>query len=334
MYALLLAGGGGTRLWPLSTVPHPKQFIQLEGEDYSLFQNTVRRCLQFTDEAHILVLTGQTYRTQIQEQLEQLGVTLPAENILYESVARGTLPALMLGVREVSRRGGGVIAALPCDHSIGKPEVLTAAILQAEKLAKQYLVTFGILPDRPETGYGYIKRGEAVGCGFQVQKFCEKPDYETAKQYLREGYFWNSGIFLFDSALFLQETAAYCPPVSEAFACMPPDQALEACPVISFDVGVLEQSRHVAVLPVNPEWSDLGGFTALHRHYKELADLDGNVLLGNSRQIDCRDCLVYPAESKISIVGLSNVIVAEKNGHIFISSPEGLSKIKQLSENR
>lgn len=330
MYALLLAGGGGTRLWPLSTVPHPKQFIRLQGEQLSLFQQTAKRCLSFTNEEHILVLTGQAYLEQIKEQMKEIGISLPPENILCEPVARGTLPALMLGVQEISNRGGGIVAALPCDHSIGKPEVLTNAIRRAQALAKDFIVTFGILPDRPEIGYGYIKRGEAVGTGFRVNQFCEKPDYQTAQKYLREGYFWNSGIFLFDAQLFIRETALHCPPVSEAFACMTPEEALEACPVISVDIGVLEQSKHVAVLPVNPDWSDLGGFEALHHHYSDQADEAGNVLLGDSRQIDCQNCLVYPDSSKIRIVGLKDVVVAEKNGQILISTPEGLAKIKQL----
>ena len=330
MYALLLAGGGGTRLWPLSTVSYPKQFIRLQGEECSLFQQTVKRCLEFTDEAHILVLTGQIYKEQIKEQLEELSVSIPDENILCEPAPRGTLPALMLGVLEIVKRGGGTIAALPCDHSVGKPEVLTDAILQAEALAKEFIVTFGILPDRPETGYGYIKRGTVAGTGFRVNQFCEKPDYETAKNYLREGYLWNSGIFLFDSELFQREVAVHCPSVSEAFSCMEPSEALKACPVISVDIGVLEQSDNVAVLPVNPQWSDLGGFLSLQQHYAEQTDEAGNVLLGDSRQIDCKDCLVYPDGSRIRIIGLENIIVAEKNGQILISTSEGLSKIKLL----
>lgn len=330
MYALLLAGGGGTRLWPLSTVPNPKQFIRLQGERLSLFQNTVKRCQKFTDEKHILVLTRQTYLEQIKDQLREIGVTIPSENILCEPVSRGTLPALTLGVQEVLKRGGGAVAAFPCDHFVGKPEILINAIHRAKPLIKQFIVTFGILPDRPETGYGYMKRGEPIGPGFRVNQFCEKPDYETAKRYLQEGYFWNSGIFLFDAELFTRETAVHCPPVSEAFACMTPDEAIEACPVISFDVGVLEHSKHVAVLPVNPDWSDLGGFEALHHHYSTRADDAGNVLLGDSRQIDCQDCLVYPDGSKIRIVGLNHIIVAEKNGQILITTPEGLARIKQL----
>ena len=236
----------------------------------------------------------------------------------------------MFGVKEILKRGGGTIVALPCDHSVGKPEVLTNAVLRAESLAKENIVTFGILPDRPETGYGYIKRGQAVGTGFRVLQFCEKPDYQTAEKYLKEGYFWNSGIFLFDAELFHREVEKYCPPVSEAFACMTPEEALEACPVISVDVGVLEQSEHVAVLPVNPEWSDLGGFLALKEHYGEKTDESGNVLLGDSRQIDCKNCLVYPDESKIRIIGLKDIVVAEKNGQILISTPEGLARIKLL----
>lgn len=331
MYALLLAGGGGTRLWPLSTKTHPKQFVRLRGEKDSLFQQTVRRSLEFTDESHILILTGQIYREQIKEQLAELSVSVPDENILCESVPRGTLPALMLGVKEVLKRGGDLIAALPCDHSVEKSAVLTGAILRAESLAKEWIVTFGILPDRPETGYGYIKRGSAVGTGFRVNRFCEKPDYETAERYLREGYFWNSGIFLFDAELFRDEVARHCPPVSEAFACMPPSEALEACPVISVDVGVLEQSERVAVLPINPGWSDLGGFLALQDYYGAEADEAGNVLLGDSRQIGCSDCLVYPDNSKIRIIGLEHIVVAEKNGQILISSADRLADIKQLS---
>lgn len=330
MYALLLAGGGGTRLWPLSTVPFPKQFIRLRGEEFSLFQHTVKRCLTFTDEAHILVLTGQTYKEQIKEQLEELSVSIPDENIICESVPRGTLPALMLGVSEVLKRGGGTIAALPCDHCVGKAQVLSDAIIKGKELAQENIVTFGILPHRPETGYGYIKRGTQAGAGFRVERFCEKPDFETAKQYVAEGYLWNSGIFLFDAELFCREVSAHCPEVYEAFDAMEPDDALEACPVISVDVGVLEKSDHVAVIPADPQWSDLGGFLALKQHYGEQADESGNVLLGDSRQIDCKDCLVYPEGSAIRILGLDNIIVAEKNGQILISTPEGLSKIKML----
>lgn len=330
MYALLLAGGGGTRLWPLSTLPYPKQFIRLRGEEFSLFQNTVNRCLEFTDAAHIIVLTGQSYVKQIQEQLAEISVTIPTENMVCESVPRGTLPALMLGVKEVLKRGGGTIAALPCDHCVKKPEVLTQAILDAQRLAQDNIVTFGILPDRPETGYGYIKRGNKLESGFRVERFCEKPDFETAKQYVAEGYLWNSGIFLFDAELFQQEVALHCPDVSQAFSTMSVQQALEACPVISVDVGVLEKSNHVAVMPVSPQWSDLGGFLSLKKHYETLADEDGNVLFDDCRQIDCKNCLVYPENSSIKIVGLENVIVAEQGGQMIICSADDLSKIKNF----
>ncbi len=327
MYALLLAGGGGTRLWPLSTKDVPKQFVIIDGEEHSLYQNTLLRCLKFTDPSHIIVLTGEIYRELIISQAEDIGINIPAENILCEPKPKGTLPAVMYGVSKIGV--DKLVAVLPCDHAIGRIDAFLDAI-EKSKTFEGKLVTFGIRPDRPETGYGYIKPAKACGAGFEVEAFCEKPNLETALLYLEQGYLWNSGMFVFNTGIFSEEVKKYSPDVYAAF--IHPETAFETSPSVSIDVGVMEKSSKVCVIPVDLNWSDLGGFRSVYEYKRDLCDEDGNLLLGDTAQIDCKNCLVYSTGEKVRVMGLSDVVVVSHNGQILVSKTSDLQRIKEIIE--
>lgn len=327
MYALLLAGGGGTRLWPLSTKDMPKQFVIIEGEKHSLYQNTLLRCLKFTDPSHILVLTGKIYKELIISQAEDIGINIPNENIICEPNPKGTLPAVMYGI---SKTGANeIVAVLPCDHAIGKLDEFLDAI-EKSKTFEDKIVTFGIMPDRPETGYGYIKPGKSYGEGFVAEAFCEKPNIETALSYLEQGYLWNSGMFVFNTTTFLEEVKKYSPDVYAAF--VHPETAFDTTPSVSIDVGVMENSSKVCVIPVDLNWSDLGGFRSVYEYKKDLCDENGNLLLGDTVQIDCENCLLYSTGEKIKVLGLSDVVVISHKGQILVAKTSDLHRIKEIIE--
>ncbi len=325
MYTLLLAGGGGTRLWPISTKETPKQFIKIDGEEHSLFQNTVLRCLNFSDAEHILVLTGEAYKQQIIDQAKEIGTKIPQKNILCEPKPKGTLPAIMYGVCHIDK--DEMVAVFPCDHAIGKTKEFTETI-EKSLCFEDRIVTFGIKPDRPETGYGYIKPGNALKTGFEVERFCEKPTLEVALSYLEQGYLWNSGIFVFKAGFFLEEVKTHAPDVYAAF--LNPDTAFDVTPSISVDYGVMEKTKNVCVIPADLHWSDLGSFRSVYEYRKELCDNENNILIGDTYQIGCDNCLLYSTGEKIRILGMSDVAVVSHNGQILISKFSELGRIKEI----
>lgn len=327
MYALLLAGGGGTRLWPLSTKEIPKQFVVIDGDKYSLFQNTLLRCAKFTDSDHMIILTGSVYKDMIIRQAEEIGIEIPDENILCEPKPKGTLPAVMLGVSHIGP--DKTAAVFPCDHAIDKTDAFLESIRKAVTLPER-IVTFGIKPDRAETIYGYIKPSVPEGVGFKAERFCEKPDLETAISYLEQGYLWNSGMFVFNTTVFLDEVKKYAPDVYASF--LSPDTAFETTPSVSIDIGVMEKSDIVNVIPVDLGWSDLGGFRSVYDYKRDLSDEEGNVLVGDSLQLDCNNCLIYSTGEKIRVMGLSDVVVVSHNGQIIISKTSHLPRIKEISD--
>lgn len=330
MYILLLAGGGGTRLWPLSTKEEPKQFLLLPGETESLFQKTLRRCLQLTDLSHIIILTAERYKEQIGQQIASMQLTVLPENILGEPVPKGTLPALLYGVQEVQRRGGQLVAAFPCDHSIEKEEAFLDTVRTALSHTEQAIVTLGITPSGPETNYGYIKPGESYETAYGVERFCEKPDLETAKQYVKEGYLWNSGMFLFSISLFLEEVRVHAPEVFAAF--QNPATAFEKTPSISIDYGVMEKTERIRVVPAAFGWSDLGGFRALKQFFAEQQDEQNNVKIGTVQTVDCQQCLFSSDTVSIHAVGLSDMAVVEHKGKLLICPMDRLGDISQFSK--
>ncbi|MDD1654832.1 MAG: mannose-1-phosphate guanylyltransferase, partial [Methanomicrobiales archaeon] len=238
--SLILAGGIGTRLWPLSRQFYPKQFLSLDGR--SLFQDTYRRAAALSGPERVMVVTSYLHQYLVRNQLEEMGVRIPEMHLLQEPVGRNTLPAIAWGlarVREEQREE--TVAVFPSDHVLGDGAV--EEIRRAVPLAAEYLVTFGIPPTGPHTGYGYIMPGKALALGAEVAAFREKPDRATAERYLKEGYLWNSGIFLLSTDVFFGELETYQPDLARAFREKDPDYT--SLPAISIDYGLLERSHRV-----------------------------------------------------------------------------------------
>ena len=283
--SIILAGGSGTRLWPLSREQYPKQFLKF-GKT-SLFQDTLERCLEISDIAEIFVVTNESQKFFVLGQIKELGYDIPVENILIEPKGKNTLPAICFGMREIERRyGSSVVGVFPSDHVLEKSAMRTIA--GAEALVPDYLVTFGIAPIYPHTGYGYIKPAQPPGPGYKVSEFREKPALEQAKEYVKEGCLWNSGMFLFNTDVFFAELREHEPSVLEAFeSSVDINQVYNKVSAVSIDYGIMEKSFRVAVVRLDGKWSDLGNFDAMYDELEK--DSSGNVVYG------CVDALLHSA---------------------------------------
>ncbi len=324
---VILCGGAGTRLWPLSRIDRPKPFVSLDGEK-TLFEQTLDRVRDRAVFAAPLVVVSEEFGGLVAEQLDRSGIT--ERQIVLEPCARGTAPAIALAALEAA--GDDLLLVLPSDHVIGNPAAFHAALELAIPAARMgWLVTFGIVPDRPETGYGYIQRGKENGFGgFEVERFVEKPDAALAAQYLATGgYSWNAGIFLFSAATLLAELTGHASYILPAIAAsraaarrdgdflIPDPSSFARVPAQSIDHAVMEKSRQVAVVPVDMAWSDIGSWEALHavsvRDERENAT-SGNVVLIDSDGsfarsdgplvvgIGVRDLVVVATERSVLIV--------------------------------
>lgn len=337
MKTLILAGGKGTRLWPLSRELMPKQFVRfLDG--WSLFQRTVKRALKFSRPAEVFVVTNREYRFRVLDDLRELGIEIPEENILLEPVGKNTLPAIYWGMKVIDETfGNSIVAVLPSDHLIEADEVYERAFRNAEKLAEKYLVTFGIKPTKPHTGYGYIKPGEKIGggapLGYRVAEFKEKPDLETAKRYVEEGYYWNSGMFAFSTSLFLDEVERHAPGVVEAFKNAGSiEEAYELAPEISVDYGVMEKTDRAAVVPLNTYWNDLGSFDAIYEVLDK--DNDGNAIKITGKNayhigINSRNNLIM-SERLTATVGVEDLIIIDTDDALLVAKKGESQKVKEV----
>ena len=363
---VLLSGGSGTRLWPLSRETHPKQFQPLVGED-SLLQATWRRIEGLAGIAAPLVVANEEHRFMVAEQLRQLGVAPAA--LLLEPVGRNTAPAIAVAALQAMAGGEDpLLLVLPSDHVIRDVPAFHAAVQAATAAAGQgALVTFGIVPAGPETGYGYIKAstasvggtsvpmpfaesigtevppaGAGVGGGVRrVERFVEKPDLATAQAYVVSGdYFWNSGMFLFRASRFLAELQRFAPAmVTAATAALAGAKrdadflrldraAFEACPADSIDYAVMEKTDAAAVLPIDVGWSDVGSWSALW----EIADQDpdGNAHHGDVIALGCRNTLAWGGRRLVSLLGLENVIVVDTDDALLVAARDQVQQVKDI----
>ncbi len=327
MKTIILAGGKGTRLWPLSREEFPKQFLKIFN-DKSLLQETLERALLFSKPDEIYIVTNERYKFMVVQHIREMEADVPEDNVILEPMAKNTLPAIFYGVKVILERDGeDVIAVLPSDHLIRVNEGYKKAFRAAEKLAERYLVTFGIKPTRPHTGYGYIKPGEPLEWGFKVDRFVEKPDYETAKRYVEEGYLWNSGMFMFSARIFMEECLKLAPEVAMAFEEEDVAKAYERAPEISIDYGLMEKTDKAAVVPLDVFWSDVGSFDAIY----EVMDKDENenAVKGEVLSIDSRNNLII-GESLIATIGIENAIIVDSGDAILVCSREVSQKVKDL----
>lgn len=330
---VILSGGSGTRLWPLSRSQKPKQLLSLTGSE-TMLQLTARRSAGDPRFSAPVVVGVGSQAAIVQSQLEAIGIEAAA--LILEPCARNTAPAIALAA--LAAAPGAALLVMPSDHVIADVPAFRAAIEAAmPAVAEGWLVTFGITPDKPETGYGYIRRGEAVMEGvYRVAAFVEKPDLARAEMFLAEGdYAWNGGIFLFRADSYLAALDRHAPDIAvEARSAMagarhdgahihPDPIAFAACPSESIDYAIMEKADRVAVVPVEMGWSDLGSWDAMY----EIAAKDehGNASRGDVVLIDAADCLVRSDGPLVAAIGVRDLIVVA-TGDAILVMPRGTSQ--------
>ncbi|MBU0791847.1 MAG: mannose-1-phosphate guanylyltransferase/mannose-6-phosphate isomerase [Gammaproteobacteria bacterium] len=334
---VILSGGVGSRLWPLSREHFPKQCLPLTDKEYSLLQQTMLRTLSL-EVADPIVVCNEDHRFLIAQQLQSIGVK--KSSIVLEPEGRNTAPAIALAALEASRSqsGDALMLVLPADHVIRDLAAFEATIKQAVELAKQdALVTFGVQPTRPETGYGYIRSGE----NFSVVEFVEKPNAETAQAYLDSGeYLWNSGMFLFSAKAYLDELALYradiFQAVSQAYAQRLDDldfvridaELFAQCPEESIDFAVMESTKKAKVVPYLGDWSDIGAWDALYDYADK--DADNNVLLGDVMSEDSSNCLVRSESRLVAVVGVNDLVVVETADAVLVMDKNNAQDVKKI----
>jgi mannose-1-phosphate guanylyltransferase/mannose-6-phosphate isomerase len=322
MKSIILAGGVGTRLWPLSRKYYPKQFIQLDGR--SLFQRTCERAALLSGFDGIYVVTNEIHHYLVRNQIEELGYSLPDDHLLAEPAGKNTLPAIAWAMQRVRAEDPLASAVVfPSDHLLG--DAALDQIRAAEPLASRYLVTFGIRPTSPHTGYGYIRPGKLLPVGSVVDAFKEKPDEKTAGEYVKSGYLWNSGIFLLSTGCFFEELKHYRPDIFAAFSSdTSPDYASLAS--ISIDYGLLEHSQRVAVVLLDAPWSDLGTFKALYD--VERHDAQGNV--GKAEYLSAKNNYVYASGKHVGLIGVHDLVVVDTTDALLICDNRHTEQVKNL----
>lgn len=333
MKIVLLAGGGGTRLFPLSRTRFPKQFLKVTGEE-SLFTQTVQRFLAVTEPRNLVVITNQAHEHLVKAELAACGAS--EAHVALEPEGRNTAPAIALAAAWCRDNLGAtaeeVLFVTPCDHVIRPVDVFAAGVLEAVKLASQgSIVTFGITPTGPETGYGYIQAGESVDGAFAVTSFREKPDHETAAKYVAAGnYYWNSGMFGFTMGRFLQELAAQQPEISELTA-QPVDEVLEKfarMPDVSIDYGIMEKAADVLVIPLTAYWNDIGSWDAIYDVLGK--DEAGNAVKGDCINIGCTNTLMLSHRHLVAGIGLEDMLVVETADAILVAKKGESQKVKEV----
>jgi mannose-1-phosphate guanylyltransferase/mannose-6-phosphate isomerase len=336
---VLLSGGSGTRLWPLSREAYPKQFLPLAGDD-TMLQATWLRVAGLAGAAPIVV-ANEEHRFLVAEQLRQVGAPVPA--IVLEPIGRNTAPAIAAAALQATIDGGDpLLLVVPSDHVIADADAFRRAVQEASVAAEQgALVTFGIVPTAPETGFGYIQASGAESGGVRkVARFVEKPDAVTAQSYLDAGgYYWNSGMFLFRASRFLQELERFRPDVLAAtrlafdrakrdgdFIRLDKD-AFAACPADSIDYAVMERTDAAAVLPVDIGWSDLGSWSALWD--VATRDADGNATFGDVIAVDSHNSYVH-GRRLVALVGVDDLVVVDTDDAVLVARKDRVQDVKHV----
>ena len=338
---VILCGGSGTRLWPLSRDSYPKQFLRLLGND-SLLQQTARRLEAIEGVQPVVLICGESSRFVIAEQMREIKVT--GATILLEPARRNTAPAIAASALHALAQGEDpILLVLPSDHVMGNPAAFTRAVSVAVKAAEAGdMVTFGIAPTLPETGYGYIlASGSAAGQAHQVVSFVEKPDLATAEQYLKDGnYFWNSGMLVFKASRYIAELEQFHPAMLAAcraavdLASKDLDfvrldaQSYSASPDISVDYAVMETTQHARMVPLDAGWDDIGSWTSLWNVAGK--DQQNNVVRGDALLEDCQNCLVHGTSRLVTAVGMEGTIIVETADAVLVMKADKAQDVKKI----
>ncbi len=336
MHGIILAGGSGSRLWPLSRELYPKQLLKLNSKK-SLLERTFERLMGVMDIDNILAITNAKHATSVQMQLREYSNDV---RVLAEPSAKNTAPAISVAVKYLlDFNQDDVIVVVPSDHLINDTKGFRKTIDEAAKLAKMgYIVTLGVKPTEPGTGFGYIKAGKKFEGGFKVDSFKEKPDYKTAKKYYKDkNYFWNAGIFVFQASTYMQTLNEVSKDIYENtmnFDFTKQDDidymTFEKYPSISIDYAVMEHAKNIAMVEMKCDWSDLGSWDAICNVNEK--DENDNVKIGNVVEQDCKNTMLYSSQRLVAGVGLKDVIVVETADAILACSKNDVQGVKCIFE--
>jgi mannose-1-phosphate guanylyltransferase len=337
--AVVMAGGSGTRLWPLSRAAHPKQFLALQGED-TMLQATFKR-LDGLGVQSSVTICNEEHRFFVAEQLREID---RLGSIILEPVGRNTAPAIALAALSSEDGEDPLLLVLAADHVIQDQAAFTKAVMDAMPLAESgKLVTFGIVAHEPNTGYGYIKRGDSQGAGFAVDAFVEKPAIEVAKEYLESGdYFWNSGMFLFKASRYLEELKKYRPDIHKACQLSMKEiskdndflrinkAAFEACPSDSIDYAVMEKTDDAVVVPMNAGWSDIGSWSSLWDISEK--DGNGNATHGDVMLHESNNSYIRTDGKLVAAIGVDDLVIVSTKDVLVVAHKDSVQDVKIVAQ--
>ncbi len=340
--AIVLAGGSGTRLWPLSRATMPKQLLALNGKE-SLLQDTMRRLLPMVKSHHVTTVTHVDHRFEVAGQLHAVDAGL-ADHVLAEPVGRNTLPAIAWATARIARENpAAIIGVFSSDHGVADRDAFHDAWRAAEQAAtKGQIALFGMEPTEPATGFGYIQAGEELKLSGKhlpvrsVMRFVEKPSLEAAQKLLAQGnHYWNGGMFVFRADTFMQMVKDLQPKIyaaaiglAEVGEALAKEEVYKGMPDLSVDYGILEHSKNIAVVPITMGWSDLGSWEAIYQQREK--DADGNVLEGDVLSVNSKDNLMWASNGTIAALGVENLAVVQTRDATLICPREKVADLKQL----
>jgi mannose-1-phosphate guanylyltransferase len=345
LYGVIMAGGSGTRFWPQSRIRKPKQLLKIAG-DRTMIRATIERVLPEIPCERIMVVTGVSHADEIRAEIPEL-----AENmVVAEPRGRNTAPCIALAAYRIAKEDpDAVMAAFPADHLIGREDEFRRLLRIAAEIASKsdYLITFGIVPDRPETGYGYIELGrEALKVGdtsvFEVKAFVEKPDRSRAETYLRSGnYLWNGGMFIWKVSAIIQAFEKHCPSISQTMQAIGQDlktprepdavrEAYERVESISIDYAIMEKASNVVVLPIDVEWNDVGSWASLHDVWDK--DHNLNAVKGAFLALDAAGCVVSSPHKLTTLIGVDDLVVVDTPDALLVCRKDRAQDVKELQE--
>jgi mannose-1-phosphate guanylyltransferase len=335
---VIMAGGSGTRLWPLSRAAHPKQFLRLHGED-TMLQATVKRLSGLDIQASITIC-NEEHRFFVAEQLREID---KLGSIILEPVGRNTAPAIALAA--LTAKDDPLLLVLAADHVIQDEDAFREAVIRAIPLAEVgKLVTFGIVPSAPHTGYGYIKRGKDIGEGFEVDAFVEKPSSDVAQDYFSSGdYYWNSGMFLFRASKYLEELKQFRPDILEQCQSSVKDvktdldflrvdkDMFESCSAESVDYAVMEKTSHAVVVPMDAGWSDIGSWSSLWDISSK--DCNGNTTHGDVMLQNSNNSYVRSEDKLVAAIGIDDLVIVSTKDALMVAHKDSVQDVKMVTES-